>query len=868
MNRISVFTKRVLNMRLRKNKTSRWLKTIMPAAFLVLLVCSVAFGQSVFIRENSEKSLSADQAQKASQAVINSLTGEERDWLRAHPVIRVVQDPGWPPVEFIDEQGKFAGMAGDYLKIVEQKLGLKFERVRGLSWQEAYERLRRREIDMTTSVAVTPERSEFWAFTRPYMKIPIVIVAHMNVTYISDMRELAGKKVAVVDGYAVNDWIPNDFPGIELVRVKTAQEGLEILQRREVFAYIENMLVVGYYMARLKLTTLKIAGETPYINAQCMAVRKDWAPLAAILQKALDSISETQRNEIYRKWLPIRYEHGSDYTVLWYALAMFIIILSGMAAWNWKLSQAIRSRKIAETALKKSEERVQIILDNLLEGAQLIGRDWRYLYVNDAVVRQSGKTKEELLGKTMMDVYPGIEKTDVFTRIRECIENHITHRMDNKFIYPDKTSGWFRLSIQPVQEGVFILSEDVTEQKKAEETFRESDERFKALFDHSLDGVFIHDLEGNFLDLNQAALEKLGYDREEILSLNFAALLDEEQVPKAMQVMEELRQTGVQQKPAEFRLKGKQGNYIDVETLSSLINRGGKPFAIVGISRDMTERKQAEEEIIRLNLELGGKVAERTGELRNSQLALLNLVDDLNESAKKVVLVNNALEAANKELEAFSYSVSHDLRAPLRGIDGFSLALLEDYGDKLDAAATNYLERIRKGTQQMGWLIDDLLKLSRINRAELIYKSIDLSKMIQSITEEHKQRNPDRTVAVTIKKNVVVQGDFFLMKIALTNLLDNAWKFTGKEKYPQIEFGSTMQEGKTVIFLRDNGVGFDMSYVDKLFGAFQRLHAMSEFPGTGIGLATVQRVIRRHGGTVWAEGEVGKGATFYFTLPE
>jgi PAS domain S-box-containing protein len=233
-----------------------------------------------------------------------------------------------------------------------------------------------------------------------------------------------------------------------------------------------------------------------------------------------------------------------------------------------------------------------------------------------------------------------------------------------------------------------------------------------------------------------------------------------------------------------------------------------------------------------------------------------------------VVKARDVAEAANKELETFSYSVSHDLRAPLRGIDGFSEALLDDYRDKLDATGKNYLERIRAGTQRMGLLIDDMLKLSRVTRAEFKRESVDLSKMVQAILLTIRKSNPARGVKVSIQKDIIIDGDRQLLEIALTNLIDNAWKFTGKTKKAHIEFGTELTDGKPVMFLRDNGVGFDMLYVDKLFGVFQRLHAAEEFSGTGIGLANVQRIIHRHGGKVWAEGEIGKGATFYFTIPE
>jgi light-regulated signal transduction histidine kinase (bacteriophytochrome) len=243
---------------------------------------------------------------------------------------------------------------------------------------------------------------------------------------------------------------------------------------------------------------------------------------------------------------------------------------------------------------------------------------------------------------------------------------------------------------------------------------------------------------------------------------------------------------------------------------------------------------------------------------------------DISEKKKlESVVVNakNTAEATNKELEAFSYSVSHDLRAPLRSIDGFSQALLEDYSGKLDATGRNYLDKIRKATQHMGLLIDDMLKLSRVTRAEFKRESVDLSKMVRAIILTLRQNNPARDVKISIQKDIIIDGDRYLLEIALTNLIDNAWKFTGKQKHPHVEFGATLKENEKIFFIRDNGVGFDMSYVGKLFGAFQRLHTADEFAGTGIGLATVQRIINRHGGKIWAEGEVGKGATFYFTIP-
>lgn len=224
------------------------------------------------------------------------------------------------------------------------------------------------------------------------------------------------------------------------------------------------------------------------------------------------------------------------------------------------------------------------------------------------------------------------------------------------------------------------------------------------------------------------------------------------------------------------------------------------------------------------------------------------------------------LAAANKELEAFSYSVSHDLRAPLRSIDGFSQAILEDYGGKLDEAGKDGLQRVRAAATRMGLLIDDLLKLSRVTRAEMRREPSDLSAIAKSIAQSLAETEPGREVKFKIEDDLTADGDPRLLRVALENLLRNAWKYTSRHDRAQIEFGRSEQNGKPVFYVRDDGAGFDPQYADRLFGAFQRLHGVNEFPGTGIGLATVQRIIRRHGGEIWAEAEVEKGATFYFSV--
>jgi light-regulated signal transduction histidine kinase (bacteriophytochrome) len=280
------------------------------------------------------------------------------------------------------------------------------------------------------------------------------------------------------------------------------------------------------------------------------------------------------------------------------------------------------------------------------------------------------------------------------------------------------------------------------------------------------------------------------------------------------------------------------GRYYETMKFPVELPKGEK--GIGAYIRDITERKQTEEELKKYRNHLEELVRERTIKL----------------------------EAANKELEAFSYSASHDLRAPLRTIEGGSQALLEDCGDKLDIQGKDYLIRIRTATRHMAELIEDLLQLSQITRAEMNIENIDLTRIARSVIDELQKSQPQRHVEIRIADGMEETADLKLMRIVLENLLGNAWKFTAKKAQTVIEFGFIKEGGGKVYFIRDNGSGFDMAYADKLFAPFQRLHTEDEFPGTGIGLATVRRIINRHGGTVWTEGQAGKGATFYFCFNE
>jgi PAS domain S-box-containing protein len=487
------------------------------------------------------------------------------------------------------------------------------------------------------------------------------------------------------------------------------------------------------------------------------------------------------------------------------------------------------SRAVKERELRERERSFFVAMESIGDAVLSTDEQGRVRFLNRSAEALTGWSQKDALGRPIGEIVR-IADEQARAGISPLAPDEAEYRIASR----DGAFRWVMARSASIAEPDsrstrVVVIQDITRRRESERLMR----RQADLLEQSHEPILTWETDGAIRYWNRGAEVLYGFSSEEAVSFNVHELLRTVETPD---VLAALARDGNWK--GELTQTTKDGREITVESLMVTEEDAPGCRTVLETNRDITERKWVEKEMRELVAGLEQRVHERTAQL----------------------------EAANKELEAFAYSVSHDLRAPLRGIDGWSLALLEDYGGRFDEQGRQYLDRIRSEAQRMGILIDDLFKLSRVARSEMLRGSVDLTSIAEGIAARLREAHPARRIEFVIAKGLNALGDAHLLEIVMTNLMDNAVKFTARQAEARIEFGEIEHDGAPAFYLRDNGVGFDMAYADTLFGPFQRLHKASDFPGTGIGLTTVQRIAHRHGGRVWAESEPDHGATFYFEL--
>lgn len=642
------------------------------------------------------------------------LSQSEKAWLANHPEIRLAVDIDWAPFEFVDDQKQYLGMAADYIRLVESRLGVDLKVDKERSWKEMVEAVKNRELDAFSLVVQTPQRDEYVNFTRPYISFPMVIVTLEDEPFIDGMEPLESRTVAVVDKYASHDLLAKNHPDLNLHLTKNVTEGLETVSNGQTYAFVGNLAVVGQVIRDAGITNLKISGQTPYRFELGMAVRKDWPELVPILQKALDSVTPKERDQIYNRWIRLTFQKEVDYRFVVGIVSVGLAIILIIVVWNRKLQAEVKQRILVEEELAHRTEELQV-----------------------------------------------------------------------------------------------------------------SETKYRSIFEASKVGMAMCKMDGSLVECNQAYLDMIGYTKEEAQSLTYWDLTPREFEADEAKQLKSIEENGSYGPYEKYYIR-KDGHKIPVLLNGSKLKGADGEDYIWSIVQNITDRKTYE-------LALAGK--------------------------------SDALERSNADLQQFAHVASHDLREPLRMVSSFLQLLRRKYRESLDDEGQEYINFAVDGAQRMDELLKDLLQYARVETQGETFTAVRSEDVLQEVLDNLKFAIEDSAALITFDPLPSVEADRSQLLQLFQNILGNGIKYADSERPPEIKISSSQTGGMTTFKIEDNGIGIKPEYFERIFVIFQRLHERDKYKGTGVGLAVCKRIVERHGGEIWIESEVGKGSTFFFTLP-
>lgn len=755
----------------------------------------------------------------------------------------------YPPQYSLNAQGQPTGFAIEVMDEVAKLAGVTIRYKVETTWPETIRALREGEVDLIPNLGISEDRKAVFAFSIPVETFPISIFVRRANQSITGLESLEGQKVAAIAGNVSLDMLRRQ-PKVQLTVFLGVEQALFALLSGDV----EAVVYPEPWMKKLADEVgvddrIKVVGKPLMEVKRAIAVQKDNRELLAKLNTAIEALQATPKyRSIYTHWYgrPAPYWTIERISTIFAAVAGGVILLillwhyRSTVALNRRLETTTRQQEQMQAALTESEARYRTLATVSPVGILQADATGHVHYVNEGWQELAGISLAAAQGLNWLNAVHPDDRAKLQQEWLTAVQQRRSFTAEYRFRRPNGKTSWVlgRTVAEKNAAGDvvgFVGSiTDINERKRVEAALQESEARWRVLTENSPDHVMMLDREGRIVFINRT---EPGFTPDSVLGTVAADYLPEGHRQLMRERVEQVFRTA---KPISIEVQRRDldGVHRYFETVIAPLRDDERVKSVIAYARDITERKAIQQQLHQQQERLEDIVKYRTRDL----------------------------EASHRELENFSYSISHDLRAPLRRIEGFGKALMEDYADDLDENARDYVERMREGARQMSRLIEDMLQLSRITRADLNHDWVDISKLATSLANRLQDQDPARKAEIDIEPGLRAVADKNLIGIALSALLDNAWKFTRNAPVTRISVGMAKVGEREAYFVRDNGAGFDMAYANKLFAPFQRLHSEAEFPGGGMGLAMVARIIHRHGGEVWGHGEPGHGACFYFTL--